>query len=77
VGLGEAIATRLAVAGSRLILTDINEDTVNRVGAELLEQGTPNLAVVHDVADEKQWAKSSRSRSTALGMSTFWSTMRA
>lgn len=52
-GLGEAIARRLAQAGARVVLTDIEDETGQAVAGSLPGGSYHH----HDVADEAAWAR--------------------
>lgn len=51
-GIGAAIATRLADAGSKIIATDINGDALQEVVASIEAQGGTALAVQADLTDQ-------------------------
>lgn len=54
-GLGKAIAETFAEEGAILILTDVNEEALNKVGQELKDR-TSGIAVFKlDVTDEQRW----------------------
>ncbi|MFC4296281.1 SDR family NAD(P)-dependent oxidoreductase [Novosphingobium tardum] len=52
-GLGEAIARRLALAGARVVVTDIEDETGKAVAASLPGGNYHN----HDVVDENAWER--------------------
>jgi 3(or 17)beta-hydroxysteroid dehydrogenase len=51
-GIGEAIARRLAAEGARVVLTDVKADEGERVAREI---GPAALFLLHDVASEAAW----------------------
>jgi meso-butanediol dehydrogenase/(S,S)-butanediol dehydrogenase/diacetyl reductase len=51
-GIGKACAIRLAQAGMRVALTDLDPSRLEAVAAHITEQGGEVLYLVHDVADE-------------------------
>lgn len=53
-GIGEAVARALAAEGARVALLDLGGDALERVAAELGEQGYDALAISCDVAQSKQ-----------------------
>jgi NADP-dependent 3-hydroxy acid dehydrogenase YdfG len=53
-GIGAAAAARLAQEGALLVLTDANEDGVQRVADELGGEASVR-ARAHDVTSEEQW----------------------
>ena len=55
-GIGRAIATTLAAEGARLLLTDLNEASVQETLAAVAEAGGEALALAHDVTDEAAWS---------------------
>ena len=50
-GLGNAIATRLAKDGFRVVLHDISEDNLKKAKAEFDKAGYESITVVGDVSD--------------------------
>lgn len=54
-GLGEATAKRFAEEGARVVITDINQDSVERVASEINAAGGDATAHVQDVTDEALW----------------------
>jgi NAD(P)-dependent dehydrogenase (short-subunit alcohol dehydrogenase family) len=53
-GIGKGIARGLADEGASLVLAARGTEVLNRTAAELTERGTPVLAVMADVSDERQ-----------------------
>ena len=53
-GFGEATAKRFAAEGARVIVSDINEDNMARVAAEIREVGGDCQPVACNVAEESQ-----------------------
>ncbi|RMH01340.1 MAG: SDR family oxidoreductase [Chloroflexi bacterium] len=53
-GLGEAIAKKLAAAGARVAVNDINPDRAERVAGEIRASGGEAIAVVADVSNKFQ-----------------------
>ena len=53
-GIGLCLAREFAMAGSRLVITDINEVALEKAKAELLAMGASVLARRVDVADKQQ-----------------------
>lgn len=53
VGIGRAVALRLAEEGAKLILFDLNEETLNKTIEEVKGLGSECLAFACDVSDEK------------------------
>jgi len=54
-GMGAADARLFAKEGASLILCDIDEPSLKSIAAELSDQGSKVLAIVHNVASEKDW----------------------
>jgi NAD(P)-dependent dehydrogenase (short-subunit alcohol dehydrogenase family) len=54
-GIGAASARALGREGARLVLTDIDDNGVKALAAELEKDGIPALGVRHDVTDEGAW----------------------
>lgn len=55
-GIGEAIARRFAQEGAKLVLTDINKDTVDNVANALSKKyGVKVISIKQDVVNEKKW----------------------
>jgi NAD(P)-dependent dehydrogenase (short-subunit alcohol dehydrogenase family) len=50
-GIGAALATAFGAAGGRVVLADVEEDALERVGAALTADGVETLAVPTDVSD--------------------------
>lgn len=53
-GIGAAVARLFATNGARIVLTDIDEATVDRVGHAIRGEGTETLAMGADISDERQ-----------------------
>lgn len=53
VGLGNAIATRLAEDGFKIVLHDINEENLNKAKSVFDEKGFEYIAVKGDVASRQ------------------------
>jgi NAD(P)-dependent dehydrogenase (short-subunit alcohol dehydrogenase family) len=51
-GLGEAIARRLASAGARVAVNDLNPDRAERVAREIVQAGGQAIAVVADISNK-------------------------
>jgi NAD(P)-dependent dehydrogenase (short-subunit alcohol dehydrogenase family) len=51
-GIGEAIAKRLAVAGARVSVNDINPDRAERVASEIREHGGEAIGIPADVSNK-------------------------
>jgi NAD(P)-dependent dehydrogenase (short-subunit alcohol dehydrogenase family) len=56
-GMGEADARLFAQNGASLIITDINREKLDKLEAELTEQGIKVLALEHDVSSEQNWLR--------------------
>lgn len=54
-GIGAASARALGAEGATLVLTDINDDGVKALAAELAKDGVAAVALKHDVTDEAAW----------------------
>ena len=54
-GIGAASARSLGREGARLVLTDIDDNGVKALAAELDKGGAPALGLRHDVTDERAW----------------------
>jgi len=54
-GIGEAIAKRFAQEGALVLVTDINEESAQRVAAEITDAGARAEFQVQDVTDEARW----------------------
>lgn len=54
-GIGAASARALGREGAKLVLTDINDNGVKAVVAELERDGLPAIGLHHDVTDEAGW----------------------
>ena len=50
-GIGEAIARRLAEFGAKVVITDINMETAQRVVDDIIAQGGQAKCVLFNVAD--------------------------
>ncbi|MEU6788393.1 glucose 1-dehydrogenase [Nonomuraea angiospora] len=55
-GMGAATARAFAAAGASVVLTDINQDAVEKTAQELSERGCQILPLACDVSDERQVA---------------------
>ena len=51
-GLGKAISEKFAEQGARVVLTDIDQDSVTKVAGAI---GSKAIALQQDVVDEKRW----------------------
>ncbi len=49
-GIGNAIATRLAADGARVVIADVNADTAKAAAAELVKQGKDAIGIAADVS---------------------------
>lgn len=54
---GEAEAKLFAKEGAKVVVTDVNEEGVNRVVNEIKEAGGEAIGVVHDVSSPEDWDK--------------------
>ncbi len=54
-GLGKAIANEFAKEGAKVVLIDINEEGLFKVGKEIHEHGGEVLPMKLDVTNEEQW----------------------
>ena len=54
VGIGRAVALKMAEEGVKLVLLDINAETLEKTQTELADKGNDVLAYVCDVSDEKR-----------------------
>lgn len=55
-GIGRAVSGRLAEAGMRVVLADIEEAALDRTAADFAEAGHQVLPVVTDVSDDGSMA---------------------
>src|SRR5690606_8903762 len=53
-GIGYASALALAREGARIVITDINPESVNSATAQLAEAGFDAIGIVADVCDQGQ-----------------------
>ncbi|MFU1795475.1 SDR family NAD(P)-dependent oxidoreductase [Paenibacillus azoreducens] len=54
-GIGKTTAIRFAQEGAKVIVTDINLESVSQTAAEIEKAGGTALAFKHDVSNEDQW----------------------
>ena len=54
-GIGAACARALAAAGAAVAVTDIDGESAQRVGEEIVQDGGRAAAFALDVVDEKAW----------------------
>jgi len=54
-GIGAAAARIFAVEGAAVMITDIQEDRLRAVAADIKDAGGNVSLMVHDIADETQW----------------------
>jgi len=54
-GIGEAIAKRFAEEGARVVVTDINMDSAERVTVKINDCGGQAMAIAQDVSQEATW----------------------
>ncbi|MWV42951.1 glucose 1-dehydrogenase [Paenibacillus sp. HJL G12] len=54
-GIGKTTALRFAQEGAKVIVTDINLESVNQTVAEVKEAGGTAVAFKHDVSNEENW----------------------
>jgi 3(or 17)beta-hydroxysteroid dehydrogenase len=54
-GLGAAEALLLAKEGAAVVVTDIEEASIERVAREIITQGGKAVALRHDVTSESEW----------------------
>ncbi|WP_136605155.1 SDR family NAD(P)-dependent oxidoreductase [Paenibacillus dokdonensis] len=54
-GIGKTTALRFAQEGAKVIVTDINLDSVNSTLAEIRQAGGSGAAFKHDVSNEDNW----------------------
>ncbi|MSO69983.1 MAG: glucose 1-dehydrogenase [Alphaproteobacteria bacterium] len=54
-GIGAASARALGAEGAKLVLTDINDNGVKSLAAELERDGAAAIGLRHDVSDEAGW----------------------
>jgi NAD(P)-dependent dehydrogenase (short-subunit alcohol dehydrogenase family) len=54
-GMGEAMAYTFAKEGAKIIATDIQEEKLNKIVAEIRQNGGGAIAVVHNVASREDW----------------------
>ena len=66
-GIGRATAELFALEGASLVVTDVDEDGLSRLNAELEGAGTPIAAVVGDVSDPGDAQGMIRARSSGSG----------
>jgi NAD(P)-dependent dehydrogenase (short-subunit alcohol dehydrogenase family) len=55
-GQGEAEARIFAKEGAKVVLTDIQEDKVARVTADIVAQGGEAISFKHDITSDEEWA---------------------
>ena len=55
-GIGAASARALGREGAKLVLTDVNDNGVKALAAELDRSGMPAIGLQHDVTEESAWA---------------------
>ncbi len=56
-GLGRAEASLLAKEGAKVVISDIDEASIESVAAEINAQGGKAISVKHDVTSEAEWSK--------------------
>lgn len=56
-GMGEAEARLFAAEGAKVLLTDIDENALNRVVKQITSQGHTAAYIVQDVSSESGWAE--------------------
>lgn len=56
-GMGREEALLFASEGAKVVVTDIQEEKVNQVVAEIRENGGEAIGVYHNVASEDHWVK--------------------
>jgi len=56
-GLGAATAARFAAEGARVLVTDIDGDSAERVAGKIRKAGGDATAMAHDVTREADWVK--------------------
>ncbi len=66
-GIGRAYALRMAQAGARLVIADINEANGQAVARELQKEGAEALAVRTDVSDEQSTRDMARAAMDKFG----------
>ena len=54
-GIGEATAKRFAEEGARVVVTDIDQESAERVAREISEAGGEAIALRQDVCEEAGW----------------------
>lgn len=54
-GIGKQTAQRFAKEGAKVVVTDINEASVQQTVIEIKEQGGEAIALRHDVGSEENW----------------------
>ena len=54
-GMGEATAKLFAQHGAKVVITDIDQEFLYKVEAEIREQDGEVLAIVQDTADKEKW----------------------
>tara|TARA_R110000824_G_scaffold167867_1_gene344933 strand:- start:2006 stop:2767 length:762 start_codon:yes stop_codon:yes gene_type:complete len=63
-GLGKAIGEKFAEEGARVVLTDIDQDSVTKVAEAI---GSKAMALQQDVVDEKRWDEIFAATNDAFG----------
>ena len=66
VGIGRAIAMKLASEGARVLVVDFNEETAHQTASDIVSAGGQAKAFVADVSDEVVWRAWCRQPSITL-----------
>lgn len=66
-GIGRAVAERFAAEGARLTLTDIQEEPLAELVAQLERKGCEAIGLRHDAASEDDWAEVMRATAARFG----------
>src|SRR5690625_1218227 len=66
-GMGREEAILFAKEGATVVVTDIQEDKVNEVVAEIIANGGQAVGQLHDVTDEAAWARIAQETIDAYG----------
>jgi NAD(P)-dependent dehydrogenase (short-subunit alcohol dehydrogenase family) len=69
-GIGLGIARTCAEAGMKVVVSDIDEITLEQSAAGLRETGAEVIAVPLDVTDRAGWARAARDVPEAMGRSS-------
>lgn len=54
-GMGAAKAKLFAKEGAKVVATDVNEENLNSIVAEIIADGGEAVAIKHDVTSEEEW----------------------